>query len=113
MANAIAVHLRLARLAFGGGQTILAATPHVGIGARGLSLHAATTVAANDRESLERLCRYVNRPPLAYGRLRRLDHGDLAFALKTKWRDGKPTWRSRRGSSLAVWQRWRHRPACT
>jgi hypothetical protein len=56
--------------------------------ARGFSLHAATTVAADDREGLERLCRYVNRPPLAYGRLQQLDSGDLAFALKTAWDDG-------------------------
>ena len=39
-------------------------------------------------DGLERLCRYVNRPPLAYGRLRQLDRGDLAFALKTPWEDG-------------------------
>ena len=31
--------------------------------ARGFSLHAATPVAAADREGLERLARYVNRPP--------------------------------------------------
>jgi hypothetical protein len=34
------------------------------------------------------LARYVNRPPLAYGRLRQLDSGDLAFALKTPWDHG-------------------------
>jgi hypothetical protein len=56
--------------------------------ARGFSLHAATPVTAADREGLERLCRYVNRPPLAYGRLQPLATGDLAFALKTPWDDG-------------------------
>jgi hypothetical protein len=56
--------------------------------ARGFSLHAATAVTAADRDGIERLCRYVNRPPLAYGRLRQLDTGDLAFALKTPWEDG-------------------------
>jgi hypothetical protein len=56
--------------------------------ARGFSLHAATTVAADDRDGRERLCRYVNRPPLAYGRLHQLDNGNLAFALKTPWEDG-------------------------
>jgi hypothetical protein len=55
---------------------------------RGFSLHVATTVAAADREGLERLCRYVNRPSLAYGRLQQLDNGDLAFALKTPWDNG-------------------------
>jgi len=57
------------------------------VAARGFSLHAATTVAAGDRQSLERLSRYVNRPPLAYGRLQQLDPGHLAFALKTPWDD--------------------------
>ena len=56
--------------------------------ARGFSLHAATTVEAHDREGRERLCRYVNRPPLAYGRLQRLDADRLSFNLKTPWDDG-------------------------
>ena len=30
--------------------------------------HASTTVASHDRAGLERLCRYVNRPPSASGR---------------------------------------------
>ena len=58
------------------------------VGARGFSLHAATTVSAHDREGLERLCRNVNRPPLAYGRLQRLDAERLSFALKTPWDNG-------------------------
>ena len=37
--------------------------------ARGFSVHAGATVQAHDRGGLEGLCRYVNRPPLAYGRL--------------------------------------------
>jgi hypothetical protein len=56
--------------------------------ARGFSLHAATTVAAPDRAGLERLCRYVNRPPLAYGRLQLLDADRLSFSLKSAWEDG-------------------------
>ncbi len=50
------------------------------VAARGFSLHAATTVAAHDREGLERLCRYANRPPLAYGRLQQLDPERISFA---------------------------------
>ncbi len=34
---------------------------------RGFSLHAATRIAGPDRRGLERLCRYVARPPLASG----------------------------------------------
>ena len=55
---------------------------------RGFSLHAATRVAGPDGSSLERLCRYVMRPPLAAGRLRVIDNEHLSFALKTPWRDG-------------------------
>lgn len=56
--------------------------------ARGFSLHAATTVDAHDHAGRERLCRYVNRPPLAYGRLQHLDAERLSFSLKTPWEDG-------------------------
>ena len=55
---------------------------------RGFSVHASTTVQAHDRAGLERLCRYVNRPPLAYGRLQRMDAARLSFTLKTPWDDG-------------------------
>jgi Putative transposase len=37
----------------------------------GFDLHANVWVAANDRAGLERLCRYMLRPPLAQERLRR------------------------------------------
>ena len=55
---------------------------------RGFSLHAATRVPAADRTRLEGLCRYVNRPPLAAGRLQILDAEQVAFDLKTPWSDG-------------------------
>jgi hypothetical protein len=55
---------------------------------RGLSLHAATGVEATDRAQLERLCRYVMRPPLAAGRLQILDDEQVAFSLKSVWSDG-------------------------
>ncbi len=50
--------------------------------------HPSTTVPSHDRAGLERLCRYVNRLPLAYGRLQRLDAERLSFTLKTPWDDG-------------------------
>ena len=55
---------------------------------RGFSLHAATTVAAGDRDALERLCKYVARPPLAAGRLTQTSDELLSFQLKTPWSDG-------------------------
>lgn len=54
----------------------------------GLSLHADVAVPARDRRRLERLCRYVARPPLASERLEERSDGKLALRLKTRWRDG-------------------------
>ncbi len=54
----------------------------------GMSLHADVVVPARDRRRLERLCRYVARPPLALERLAELGDGRLAYRLKTPWRDG-------------------------
>ncbi len=54
----------------------------------GMSLHADVAVPARDRQRLERLCRYVARPPLALERLEELRDGRLAYRLKTPWRDG-------------------------
>lgn len=54
----------------------------------GMSLHADVAVPARDRRRLERLCRYVARPPLALDRLEELRDGRLAYRLKTPWRDG-------------------------
>ncbi len=54
---------------------------------RGFSLHAPR-VEATDRERLERLCRYVMRPPLAAGRLQILDPEHVAFDLKSVCSDG-------------------------
>ncbi len=44
-------------------------------------------MSAADRAGVERLCRYVLRPPFAQERLRRRD-GRVALALKTVWPDG-------------------------
>ncbi len=54
----------------------------------GMSLHADVAVPAQDRRRLERLCRYVARPPLANDRLEERPDGTLALRLKTRWRDG-------------------------
>ena len=58
--------------------------PQVG----GMSLHADVAVPAHDRRRLERLCRYVARPPLASERLEERPDGRLTLRLKTRWRDG-------------------------
>jgi hypothetical protein len=42
----------------------------------------------HDRARLERLCRYVARPPVATKRLARLPDGRLLYRLQRPWRDG-------------------------
>jgi hypothetical protein len=54
----------------------------------GLNLHADVAVPARDRERLERLARYVARPPLATDRLRELPDGLLLYELREPLRDG-------------------------
>ena len=54
----------------------------------GFSLHAGVAVPANDRQRLERLCRYVGRPAVASERLSKLDDGRLLYELRHRWRDG-------------------------
>ena len=56
--------------------------------ASGVSLHANVAVPARDRLRLERLCRYVARPPVATERISRLEDGRLLYRLKHRWRDG-------------------------
>jgi len=63
-------------------------TGHLCYASRGFSLHAATAVPARDRAALERLCKYVARPPLAAGRLTKISDDLLSFRLKTPWSDG-------------------------
>lgn len=54
----------------------------------GVSLHANVAVPARDRRRLERLCRYVARPPVATERLSRREGGRLPYRLKHHWHDG-------------------------
>lgn len=41
-----------------------------------------------DREGLERLCRYVARPPIKVERLSLDSDGRVIYALRRHWRDG-------------------------
>jgi hypothetical protein len=53
----------------------------------GFSLHAAVRCAADDRQALEQLCRYITRPALAKERVQTNAAGRLVLKLKTPWRD--------------------------
>jgi hypothetical protein len=51
-------------------------------------LHAGRTVGADDRRTLERLCHYLMRPPLAQERLELLPDGRVGLTLARPWADG-------------------------
>ena len=55
---------------------------------QGFSLNAAVACAAHQRDRLERLCRYVNRPAIALDRLSISPSGEVRLALKRPFRDG-------------------------
>ena len=55
---------------------------------QGFSLHAAVRCDAEDRRSLEQLCRYITRPALANERVQCNAAGQVVLKLKTAWRDG-------------------------
>jgi hypothetical protein len=51
----------------------------------GFSLHAAQAVSAEDRDALERLCRYGLRPAFAQERLSLRPDGRVAYRLRRPW----------------------------
>ncbi len=51
--------------------------------AGGFSLHAGIGIALQERAKLERLCRYVSRPPVATARLGVTPSGHVCYAPKT------------------------------
>jgi hypothetical protein len=54
----------------------------------GFNLHAATKVAANDKQGRVTLCKYILRPPVANDRLKILDDGEVRLEFKKPWSDG-------------------------
>ena len=54
----------------------------------GFSLHAGVAAKASQRDKIERLARYVSRPPVATERLSLTRGGNVRYALKTPYRDG-------------------------
>ncbi len=59
--------------------------------AHGFNLHAGVAIRPTDPNGLERLCRYVARPPIASRRLRLLEGDRVAIDLRRPWRDGTTT----------------------
>jgi hypothetical protein len=56
--------------------------------AAGFSLHAGVATKANQRDKLERLCRYITRPAISEKRLSLTKQGKVRYELKTPYRDG-------------------------
>ncbi len=54
----------------------------------GLSLHAGVRCAAEQRQALEHLCRYITRPAIANERVSVNHAGQVVLKLKTAYRDG-------------------------
>ena len=54
----------------------------------GFSLHAATVCEAHQRSRLERLFRYITRPPIATKRLSVDGQGRVVYHYKQPFRDG-------------------------
>jgi hypothetical protein len=54
----------------------------------GFDVHAGAAIDGRDRPRVERLCRYLGRPPVAQDRLERLADGKVRYEMKKPWRDG-------------------------
>ena len=54
----------------------------------GVNVHAGAAIDGRDRKRLERLCRYIARPPLAQERLEEHGDGRLRYRFKRPWRNG-------------------------
>ena len=54
----------------------------------GFDVHAKVAIDGRDRKRVERICRYLGRPPIATDRLEWLDDGRLRYTMKKAWSDG-------------------------
>ena len=54
----------------------------------GFNLHAGVMVRSDERDKLERLCRYIYRSAVSEKRLSVTRHGKIRYQLKTQLRDG-------------------------
>jgi hypothetical protein len=64
---------------------------------RGINVHAKQVVDGRDRRQLERLCRYITRPPVAQERLKRLADGRLELRPQARLEGRYPRSRPRPG----------------
>ena len=70
-------------------QTMPPSDPEEWVGkVGGFSLHAGVATKAHERKKLERICRYIARPPVAERHLSLTRNGMVRYELKTPYRDG-------------------------
>lgn len=56
----------------------------------GFNLHVSIPLEADDRRCLERLLRYMGRPPLSQERLSKTPDGNIVVRLKRSWSESGP-----------------------
>ena len=78
----------------------------------GFSLHAGVAARANEREKLERLCRYIARPAVSTKRLALTRNGQVRYELKTPYRVRPMSYSNRWISSPGSWL-WLPSPGLT
>lgn len=54
----------------------------------GFTLHAGVSAKSNQRDKVERLCRYIARPSVPTHRMERLADGKISYELKTPYKNG-------------------------
>lgn len=54
----------------------------------GFTLHAGVSAKSNQRDKVERLCRYIARPAVSTQRMERLANGKISYELKTPYKNG-------------------------
>ena len=54
----------------------------------GVNVHVGSAIDANDRQRLERVCRYMTRPPVCQERLELSSTGQVVVRFKRAWRSG-------------------------
>ena len=54
----------------------------------GVNVHAGEAIDGSDRDRIQKLARYVARPPLSQERLERHSDGRLRYRFKSPWKDG-------------------------
>src|SRR5208282_3589793 len=77
---------KLGSFGIGGDPVLQVGTRCMSLG--GFSIHANTAVERWAKDRLEKLCRYVARPPIAEMRLSESRDGGIIYRFKKEWSDG-------------------------